>query len=303
MKRAVMFIVFFVILGVSLAGLYWSQRRAKPTPVSANAIVNMAADAQRDLTRIPMHLTRISDEEEIAIGNQLAASYAAQTQKLSPEEEALQLYVRRVGAAVSLRAHRHLPYNFHLIPDHNRINAFSLPGGPVYIGEGLLDLMETEDEMANVLAHEIEHIDHYHCVERVQVEAKLKSLNLEVVGDLLQIPMSFWQAGYNKDEEFEADREGMQLAVAAGYSPYGAVDTFQRFAKLCNEQSIQAVDPADEMSQLALQSLTGYFRSHPLPSERLAQANNLIAQQHWQDRKTQRPFHLEYEVRNGQFTK
>jgi len=303
MKRAAILIVFFLILGVSLAGLYWSQRRAQPTPVSANAIVNIAADAQRDLTRIPMHLTRLSDEEEIAVGNQLAAGYAAQTQKLSPEEEALQLYVRRVGGTVSLRAHRHLPYNFHLIPDRNMINAFSLPGGPVYIGEGLLDLMETEDEMANVLAHEIEHIDHYHCVERVQLEAKLKSLNLEVVGDLLQIPMAFWQAGYNKDEEFEADREGLQLAVAAGYSPYGAIDTFQRFAKLCNEQSVQAVDPADEMSQLALQSLTGYFRSHPLPSERLAQANNLIAQQNWQDRKTQRPFHLEYQVHNGQFTK
>ena len=78
----------------------------------------------------------------------------------------------------------------------------------------------------------------------MQVEAKLKSLNLEVVGDLLQIPMAFWQAGYNKDEEFEADREGLQRAAAAGYSPYGAVETFERFLKLCNEQSIQAVDPA-----------------------------------------------------------
>ena len=137
----------------------------------------------------------------------------------------------------------------------------------------------------------------------MQVEAKLKSLNLEVVGDLLQIPMAFWQAGYNKDEEFEADREGLQRAAAAGYSPYGAVETFERFLKLCNEQSIQAVDPADEMSQLALESLSGYFRSHPLPSERLAQAKNLIAQHHWEDRNTQRPFHLEYEVHNGQLQK
>jgi predicted Zn-dependent protease len=303
MKWPVALLFFFLILGLSLGGLYWSQRRAYPTPVSANAIVNMAADAQRDLSRIPMHFTRISDEQEIAIGSQLAANYSFQTEKLSPEEEALQLYVRRVGASVSLRAHRRLPYNFHLIPDRNLINAFSLPGGPVYVGEGLLDLLETEDEMANILAHEIEHIDHYHCVERVQVEAKLKSLNLEVVGDLLQIPISFWQAGYNKDEEFEADREGMQLAVAAGYSPYGAVDTFQRFVSLCDEHTMQAADPAQELSELALQSLTGYFRSHPLPSERLAQAKNLIAQQHWEDRKTQRPFHLEYEVHNGQLTK
>ena len=54
MKRAVVFIVFFAILGVSLAGLYWSQRRAKSPPVSPNAILDMAADAQRDLSRVPI---------------------------------------------------------------------------------------------------------------------------------------------------------------------------------------------------------------------------------------------------------
>jgi len=52
----------------------------------------------------------------------------------------------------------------------------------------MLDLMMSEDELANVLGHELEHIDHYHCVERVQLEAKLKNLNLDVLGALLQIP-------------------------------------------------------------------------------------------------------------------
>jgi Zn-dependent protease with chaperone function len=110
MKRSIVFIVFFLILGFALAGLYWSQRRPNPTPVSAIAILDMAADAQR----------------------------------------------------------RPLPYTFIVLPNHSMMNAFSLPGGPVYIGEGLLDLMMSEDELANVLAHEIEHIDHYHCVERVR---------------------------------------------------------------------------------------------------------------------------------------
>jgi len=53
MKRSVVFVIFFLILGFALAGLYWSQRRPKSTPVSANAILNMAADAQRDLSRAP----------------------------------------------------------------------------------------------------------------------------------------------------------------------------------------------------------------------------------------------------------
>ncbi|MGC1607548.1 MAG: M48 family metallopeptidase, partial [Candidatus Acidiferrum sp.] len=263
MKRPVVFLLFFAILGLSLAGLYWSQRRPKSTPVSANAVLDMVADAQRDLTRVPMHFTRLSDEQEIAIGNQLAANYAGQVMKLTPEEEALEKYVRRVGGTVAAHAHRHLAYSFHLIPDHNMINAFSLPGGPVYIGEGMLDQMETEDELAVIVGHEVEHIDHYHCIERMQVEAKLKNLNLDVVGQLLQIPLEFWQAGYNKDEEFEADREGVRLAVEAGYSPYGAVTIFTRLSKLRDEYVIHARSPEEELSEFAIQSLTGYFRSHP----------------------------------------
>ena len=302
MKRAVLFPVFFVVVIASAAALYYTERRAKSSHVSANAILEMAADAQRDFTRVPMSLTRISDEEEIAIGRKLSAQYTSVNQPLSAEQTALQVYVRRVGTAVAVHAHRHLPYEFHLIPDRNLINAFALPGGPVYIGEGMTDLMVTEDELANVLAHEVEHIDHYHCVERFQLETKLKHLDLGVVGGLLQLPLSVWEAGYHKDEELEADREGMFLAVQAGYSPYGVVKTFERFAKLQKEFVIHAQTPEEELSELAIESLAGYFRSHPQPSERIEQANRIIVEQNWQARTEQKPFRLEYEVHNGRLT-
>lgn len=300
MKRA---LAFLIVLLVALTGLYYSQRRHDPTPVSANAIVAIAADAQRDLTRAPLRLTRLSDNEEITVGRELAEQYAFPAEKLTPEQQAVESYIRRVGSAVSANAHRRLPYSFHLVPDPGMINAFSLPGGPVYVGEGMLNLMTSEDELAVVLGHEIEHIDHYHCAERVQIEARLRNLNLSIVGAILQIPIQAWEAGYNKDEEFEADREGMHLAVLSGYSPYGAIDMFERFRKLNNEYVIHAQSPEEELSQLAIQSLQGYFRSHPLPSERLAQANKLIADQGWQNRKQQKPFRVEYEVKNGSYLK
>jgi predicted Zn-dependent protease len=295
--------IFVVVLAVGFTALYFSQRRHDPTPVSANAVVEVEADAQRDLSRVPMRLTRLSDDEEIAIGSQLADQYSAGTTQLSPEELGLESYVRRVGNDVALHAHRRLPYSFHLLPNRAMINAFSLPGGPVYVAEGLLDLMTSEDQLAAVLAHEVEHIDHYHCVERVQIEARLRNLRLDVVGALVQIPLTVWEAAYNKDEELEADREGMRLAVLSGYSPYGAVTLFEKFARLHNEYIIHAQSPEQELSELAIQSLEGYFRSHPQPSERLAQANRLIAQEGWQDRKTQKPFRVEYEVHNGKYVK
>lgn len=293
MKRV---IPFLLVLLLALTALYFSERRRERSSVSPNAVLEIAADVQRDVTRAPMHFTRLSDEEEIRIGNQLASQYSAVNAKLTPEEQAFQEYVVKVGASVSAHAHRRLPCAFHLIPNRSFMNAFSLPGGHVYVGEGLLDLMTSEDQLAFILGHELEHIDHYHCVERVQLQVQLRKLKLGIVGALVQIPFEVWQAGYSKDEELEADREGVRLAVLSGYSPYGAVALFEKFNQLQAEYVIHAKSPEEELSQLAVQSLEGYFRSHPATSERLAQAERVIAEEGWQERKEQRPFHVEYQV-------
>jgi beta-barrel assembly-enhancing protease len=55
--------------------------------------------------------------------------------------------------------------------------------------------MSSEDQLAFILAHEVEHIDHYHCGERVQVEVRLRKLKLGMVGSLLQLPIEVWEAG------------------------------------------------------------------------------------------------------------
>ena len=246
-----------------------------------------------------MRFTRLSDEEEIKVGTELAARYANDGKKFTPEEQDLEEYVIKVGKAVSSHAHRKLPYTFHLIPNRSLINAFSLPGGHVFVGEGLLDLMSSEDQLAFILGHELEHIDHYHCAERVQVEARFRRLKLGIVGELVQIPLEVWEVGYSKDEELEADREGLRLAVVGGYSPYGAVSLFEKFNELHAEYVIHAKSPEQELSELAIESLEGYFRSHPATSERIAQAERVIAEEGWQNRNYQKPFRVEYEVHNG----
>jgi predicted Zn-dependent protease len=296
MKRVLAFIIVVI---VAVAGLYFAQRRQRNAPVTANPVVEIIADVQRDVTRVPMKLTRISDEQEMRIGEELAARYSENAAGFTPEQAALQQYVQKVGGRLAVQAHRKLPYKFHVVADASLINAFSLPGGQVYIGTGVLDMMTSEDELAAVLGHEIEHVDHYHCAERVQIEAHMRKVNLEILGELAQIPLSVWQTGYNKDEELEADREGMRLAVAAGYSPYGAVRMFDRMAKLHSEYVIHARSPEQELSEVAIQGLSGYFRSHPLPSERLAQANSVIRQEHWQNRTQLTPFRIEYEVKSN----
>ena len=97
----------------------------------------------------------------------------------------------------------------------------------------------------------------------------------------------------------EADREGLLLASASGYSAQGAVNLLERWTQLRREYVIHAENPTDELSQLAIDSLTGYFRTHPLPSERLAQANEVIAQDYLPIDKPLKPFHVEYEITAG----
>jgi predicted Zn-dependent protease len=292
-------IAFTAILLVSGGALYLAQRHDRHDAVSANAIVNVAADWQRDVTRAPMHLTRISADEEIRIGDQLAAQYTSAQRSLTPEESAMERYIRDVGGRVAKHAKRSLPWRFHLLPRADFINAFALPGGHVFVGEGLLDQLTSEDELAFVLGHEIEHIDHHHSVERVQIEAQLRHLDLDLVAGLASLPISLWQAGYSKGEEFEADREGLRIAVTTDYSAQGAIELLERWTRLHREYVIHAETPTDELSQLAIDGLYGYFRSHPLPSERLATVNEVIAHNHLVTDVPLKPFHVEYEVTNA----
>ena len=277
MKRAVALVAVLALCGVAL---YWAEMRKHQDIVSSEALVDAGAEWQRDLTRVPMHLTRISDDQETRIGDALAQEYEDEQIKRSPGLLATERYLSQVGLQVASHSRRKLRYRFHLISSPDLINAFALPGGYIFVGQGLLDRIASEDELAFVLGHEIEHIDHYHAVERVQIEAQLKNLDLDVIAAIAQIPMSLWQVGYTKDEEFEADREGLRIAAASGYSALGAVSLLMRWTKLRDEYVIHAETPTEELSQLAIEGLNGYFRTHPLPSERLAQVQSVIVQDH-----------------------
>ncbi len=273
-------IVLSAILLLGLAAIVLGEKKKVNVPAGPDAILYLVADTEQEITRMPVNFTRISDAEEIRIGDQLASYYGGSDKKTNETIE-IENYLKLVGSKLAPHAQRRLPYSFHYVPDRNFVNAFALPGGHVFVGGGLLALMDSEDELASVLSHEIEHIDHYHCAERVQRERALRKLPF---GELISIPMEVFAAGYSKDQELEADREGTRLAVQAGYSATGAMRMFETFQRLYDEYELKAKTPEQELSNIAQKTLEGYFRSHPLPGERIAQIQTLIASEHWQPR-------------------
>jgi len=269
-----------IILAISGGALYYSTRHKQETHVGPEAMLNALANTQREISRVPAALTRLSDDEEIRMGDSMAQGYITRYTVNQPEDAALQEYVNKVGVIVAAHARRKMLYKFHYIPDENLINAFALPGGHVFIGKGLILLMDSEDQLANILGHEVEHIDNYHCIERFQLRARLHDVPL---AELLTLPVEFFQAGYTKDQELEADRDGTWLAVMAGYSPQGAVRMFETFARLQREYVLKAESPDQELSEVAIQGIMGYFRSHPLPQERINQIQRIMANKKWPD--------------------
>jgi beta-barrel assembly-enhancing protease len=281
MKRWLPLSVIVVAGILAIVAVQWQRISARP---SGQSLLSAAADAQHEMTRVPAHFDRMSDADEIALGDQLASEYAerwAGSSEDAAKNRAIEVYLQTVGERVSAGARRKLPYKFHYIPDAGFVNAFALPGGHVFVGEGLLALMQSEDALAAVLGHEVEHIDLRHCSERMQTEAHLR--NLGALGDLVGLPVEVFLAGYSKEQEMEADRDGTTLAVKAGYSPLGILQLFGEFKKLEEARSTddKPATPIDEAAQVSLQTVEGYFRSHPPATQREEQVRELMRSQHW----------------------
>ncbi len=274
-----------VLLLLTAGALVLTQRRKVQAPGGPEAVVNMIASSQRELTRLPATFTRLTDEEEIKIGDKLASNLPAP--KPGPEQ-VIATYLQQVGSRVAQKAQRRLPYKFHYLPEAHYFNAFALPGGHVVVGAALLAMMDSEDQLAAVLGHEVEHIDLYHCAERVQIQAALRKIPL---GGIVALPMMVFHAGYTKDQEMEADRTGTQLAVLAGYSAAGALRVHEKFERLrrhyIDGEPEKASGPLEEAAEGAVNAVRDYFRSHPLPSERIAQIKRLIADQRWDAAKAE----------------
>jgi predicted Zn-dependent protease len=290
-------IILAAILIVACTALYFLQRAKSEAPISPAPVLYLVADTEREASRIPLALTRISDDEENQIGAQIAKEYGLTDPHRfeidkSGDAANIEHYLNTVGYVLTPQVQRpKIQYHFYLDDNPYLVNAFALPGGSIVVGRGLLNLLESEDELAAVLGHEITHVDDRHAIERLQYELATKKYGLGAFYQLGRPAVEIFQAGYSKEQEMEADRVGLDIAVSRGYSPEGGAALMKRFEKLEAEESDpnrRAGSPIEEIAQVSIDSLGQYFQSHPAASERLAAMQSEITSQGWPE-TTQRP--------------
>jgi predicted Zn-dependent protease len=217
----------------------------------------------------------MSEQQELEMGK----AYYPITTQLSEGElphREVQNLVTRVGMKMARASERpNLPWEFNVV-DSNEPNAYALPGGKLSITRGLISKMESEDQLASVLGHEIGHVTARHSVVSAS-RSQLLGLLLGVGGAVLQtqgvpgagaielagqVGAALLTTKYSRDQERQADELGYKYMTAAGYNPRAFVETFQILAAAAQREPSK---------------FENLFASHPMTSERIATAEQRLA--------------------------
>ncbi|HEY0764745.1 MAG TPA: M48 family metallopeptidase [Pyrinomonadaceae bacterium] len=218
-------------------------------------------------TQIKYHSNKYSTQDDIKLGRQAAQEAESQFPLL--RDETVRSYVENVGRRLvagipSEFQHPEFQYYFKVVNARD-INAFALPGGPMYVNRGMIEAAKTEGEMAGVMAHEISHVALRHGTAQATKGQKLSILGGIAgiagtilggpgVGQLAQAPFAVYLLKFSREYETEADILGAQIMANAGYNPRDLAEMFR---------TIEAQGGGGG----------GFLSDHPSPSDRYARIN------------------------------
>lgn len=211
-------------------------------------------------------LSLVSVEQEIAIGRQAQQEVRSQVPVVRDPDVAG--YVQRLGRRLAAQAPGpDYPYSFS-VANSRELNAFALPGGPVWVHRGILEAAENEAQVAGVMAHEIAHIAERHSAEQM-TRATVANGLLGLLGHVLDggrgeaaarigagLGTQFLFLKFSRDHEREADRVGAQIMRRAGYDPAGMVEFFELLERH------QRRSPG---------AVANFLSTHPAPGSRAAE--------------------------------
>jgi beta-barrel assembly-enhancing protease len=232
----------------------------------------------------PTHgMNFFSPEQDIQAGQQGAADVAKQM-PLLPDSSPITIYVQRLGKQLAAHAPgEKWPYSFHVV-NQKEINAFALPGGPVYVNLGTIQAADNEAELAGVMAHEISHVVQRHGT-RGASKQMFAQLPLAILGGLAgrsplaqmaSLGLSFGAQSVllknSRTSEKEADLLGADIMYDSGYDPHAMAQFFTKIQQQGGSRSAQFMsdhpDPGNRV-----QYVSAEVRTLPAKSQYLADSS------------------------------
>ena len=219
-------------------------------------------------------LSLISVKDEIAMGREAQQQVRKTVPVLADSQ--VNSYVAGVGKSLAARAPGpRYPYTFS-VANRRDLNAFALPGGPVWIHRGILHAAANESQVAGVLAHEIAHVAQRHAADQMTKQLIANGF-LGLLGAVLgndpggartaqagaRILAGSYMLKFSRDDERDADRVGLDILRRAGWDPRGMAD----FMDVLRRE--QGRDPG---------SVGVFLSTHPAPAERAVVLRRLAAQ-------------------------
>src|ERR1700694_5720556 len=219
-------------------------------------------------TKIVYHNNRFKPTDDVKLGRQAAAEAEKQFPLLRDAE--VSAYVERIGQRLVASIppefqHPEFRYYFRVINARD-INAFALPGGPMYVDRGMIEAARSEGEMAGVMAHELSHVALRHGTAQATKAQKYSLLagvlgiggailGGPAVGQLAQLPVGVYFLKFSREYETEADLLGARIMARAGYDPHDLANMFK---------TIESTSGGGG---------GGFLSDHPSPANRYARIN------------------------------
>ena len=237
-------------------------------------IMYMNQVEENPVTKVKQHVS-LSPSDEIKLGLQSAPAMAEQMGGEVPPNDPRSIEVKKMGQfLVDHTVAKDSPwkFQFHLLADTDTINAFALPGGQVFITMGLLNELQTEAELAGVLAHEMGHVIERHSAQQMATN-QLGQLLTFAVGtaasdqanngayQVAAVVNQALQMSYSRGDELQADTWGLKLMEASGYDPRAMIAVMQVLKSIDRGGG----QPAE------------IFQTHPNPDLRIQQIEDYLA--------------------------
>lgn len=255
-------------------GISWGRILIGIIVAVISLITYFSSSQDNPVTGETQHID-MSVEQEIALGLQAAPEMVQQFGGLDPDQNA-QALVDQIGFSIvdnSPAGNSPYQFDFHLLEDNQTINAFALPGGQVFITRALFDRLETEDQLAGVLGHEIGHVVGRHSAEQIAKSKLTEGLAGAAViatydpenpssAGAAQIAMVIGQLvnmKYGREDELESDFLGVCFLDDTGYDPNEMIGVMEVLAEASQGQA-----PPE------------FFSTHPNPENRIGRIQEAI---------------------------